>query len=357
MDDLVSDFLCEAAEGLGGLQAGLARLAADPADVSAAPEMLRRLHGLKGVCGFVGFGRAEALAHAGEGLLSALAAAPAPVSAAMLAPVGAMIERLSELFADAAAARGEPEGDDGELIGLIEETALAVRGRADGEPGSAGPVAAPASAMPALLRGAMGAPGRRTSPPWSGLDTLARALGDRLGKRIDLMVGGDDIRIAPQAAAALRTALIALVRNACDHGVETPAERRQSAKPALSLLRLSVQRAPDGAVIEIADDGRGVDPAGVRQRCLDLGRLDAAAAAALSDRDAQALIFAPGVTTAPAVTALSGRGLGLELVRREVERLGGRVELNSTPGQGARFVISLPASVLATPAARSRAAA
>jgi two-component system chemotaxis sensor kinase CheA len=354
MDDLVADFACEAAESLGGLQAGLARLAADRADSSAAAEMLRRLHGLKGVCGFVGFSRAEALAHAGENLLAAIAAVPAGVSSATLAPVGSLIERLGELLVGAAEMRGEPEGDDAELIARMAMTATVLSAHA-------GPSIQPTSSLgidlQELLQAAGVTPDRRIRAPWSGLDTLARSLGDRLGKRIELMVGGDDLRIAAKATPALRTALIALVRNACDHGVETPAERRQAAKPARALLRLSVHYVADGASIEFSDDGRGIDPARIRQGCLEAGRLDAAAAAALADDEALELVFAPGVTTAEAVTALSGRGLGLEVVRSEVEGLGGRVELSSTPGHGVRFVISLPASALATPAARSRAAA
>lgn len=351
MDDLVADFVCEAAEGLGGLQAGFARLALDGADTAAISELLRRLHGLKGLCGFVGFTRAEALAHAGEDLLSALAKGGSRVSAASLAPLGEMIERLGDLFANAAAAQGEPVGDDGDLIALIEETATILGG--DGRKAEA----FSSSAIPAALGAGSLALERRVRAPWSGLDTLARALGDRLGKRIELMVGGDDVRIAPHAAPALRTALIALVRNACDHGVETSAERRAAAKPTRALLRLSVHLVPEGASIELADDGRGIDPARVRAGCIASGRLDAAGAAALGDAEAQALVFAPGVTTADTVTALSGRGMGLELVRREVESLGGEVDLNSVPGHGARFVMRLPASVLATPAARRCAAA
>lgn len=354
MDDLVSDFVCEAADGLGGLQVGLVRLAGDGVDASAAADMARRLHGLKGLCGFLGFTRAEALAHAGEDLLATGAGSSYAISSPALASLGDMIARLGELFSEAATARCEPEGDDADLIGRLEVGALTRRGAQFREAHGASPGVGRRAPDPSA---ATEQPERRTRAPWIGLDTLARALGDRLGKRIDLMVGGDDVRISPAAAAPLRTALIALVRNACDHGVETPEERRLAAKPARALLRLSVHRTRDGAVIEFADDGRGVDPAQVRQRCVDSGRLAPDDAATLADADAQALIFAPGVTTAPAVTAFSGRGLGLDLVRREVEALGGQIELCSSAGAGARFIVRLPAAVLATSAARARAAA
>jgi two-component system chemotaxis sensor kinase CheA len=349
MDNLVSDFVCEAADSLGGLQSGLARLAVDRSDRAALVEIQRRLHGLKGGCGFVGFNRAEALAHAGESLLAAVSNSPGPVSAAAIAPLGAMIERLGELFALAAETVGEPAGDDGALVALIEEAAVGLRGvRADFQP---------SEIKPAGLNAAAIVSERRVHAPWSGLDALARSLGDRLGKRIELMTGGDDLRIDPAAIPALRTALIALVRNACDHGVESPAERRAAGKPSRAILRLSVHLRGDGCAIELADDGRGIDPELIRQHCIAQGRIDAATAARLDEGELQAMVFAPGVTTAHTVTALSGRGLGLELVRREIEALGGAVELTSSPGCGARFLMRLPASVLATAAARGRVAA
>jgi two-component system chemotaxis sensor kinase CheA len=353
MDDLVSDFVCEAAETLGGLQAGLSRLAVDRNDPSAAVEMLRRLHALKGLCGFIGFCRAEALAHAGESLLSALAVSP--VSHDALTTLSQTLERLAALLAAAATRRAEPEGEDADLIGTLEDIAAGLRNA----PPGAQPAIAEASIGPSARGGQVMPPNaeRRTRAPWAGLDTLAGALGDRLGKRIELMVGGDDLRIAPAAAAPLRTALIALVRNACDHGVESPAERRAAAKPSLSLLRLSVHRSATGAVIELADDGRGVDPEFVREQCIASGRLEPHAAAALGADEVQNLIFSPGVTTAASVNSISGRGMGLELVRSELAAIGGAVTLASTPGRGARFVLTLPGSALATPAARSRVAA
>jgi two-component system chemotaxis sensor kinase CheA len=355
MDDLVIDFVCEAAEGLGGLQAGLARLMADRADPTAASDMLRRLHGVKGMAGFLGFARAEALAHAGESLLTALDVFPAGASYAALAPLSEMIERLGELFAHAAEDRAEPEGDDADLIAQMEMTAAILGSHVGSSVEPTSPYQD--SVLPDVLHAAGIVTDRRARAPWSGLDSLARALGDRLGKRIELMVGGDDLRVVPEAVAPLRTALIALVRNACDHGVESPSERRAALKPARALIRLSVHRNQDGAVIELADDGRGIDPARIRLTCTAQGRLSEAAAAAMADAEALALVFAPGVTTVESVTALSGRGLGLELVRREVEGLGGKVQVASAPGQGARFILTLPATVLASSTARGRVAA
>ncbi len=344
MDDLISDFVCEAAAALAGLQAGLVRISAGRLDADTAADMLRRLHGLRGVCGFVGFTRAEALAQAGEAVLSA--ASRGPASPATVAVLGELVERLGIIFAAGGDLRSEPDGDDQALVAALESAALDV--------GRPGVEAARPPALPSALSSSP--PDRRARAPWAGLDVLARSLGDRLGKRIDLTVGGDNLRIAPEAVGPLRTALIALVRNACDHGIESPAERRAAGKPPLAVIELSVQHAAEGAGIELRDDGRGVDPERIRACCVAAGRLDRAAAAALDEAQSQALIFLPGVTTAGAVTALSGRGLGLELVRHELESLGGAVDLASTPGKGACFMLSLPATAIASPAARRVAA-
>ena len=349
MDDLAVDFVYEATAALAGLQAGLARLARDRDDAEAVAEMLRRLHGLKGVCGFVGFVRAEALAHAGETLLGAVQRSRATPGA--LIPLTEMIERLGLLFEAGGQLGLEPEGEDEALIAALDQATEQLGGHGSLRPRPEADSSARLSTPPQPGQG------ERRRTPWFALDGLARGLGDRLGKRIDLTVGGDDVRLASWAVAPLRTALIALIRNACDHGIETPAERRALSKPALSVLRLSLHRRGDGAMVELADDGRGVDPERLRALCLAGGRLDASTARAMSSEQAQALMFNAGVSTAETVTALSGRGLGLELVRREIEGLGGSVEFVSAPGHGALFVLRLPASALATPAARGRAAA
>jgi two-component system chemotaxis sensor kinase CheA len=346
MDDLVAEFVCEAAAGLASLQAGLARLSSRRPTPDVADEMLRRLHALKGVCGLIGFTRAETLAHAGEPVL--VAARQTVPSPAALATLSEMFERIGSIVTEASAAHSEPDGDDDALVASLEAAAIDVSARRSEE---AAPPSRPEPSPPPRPSD------RRARPPWHGLDALARTLGDRLGKRIDLAVHGEALRIAPAACGPLRTALIALVRNACDHGVESPAERRAAGKPVRALIELSLQHAGEGAAIELCDDGRGVDPERIRAACVAAGALDRREAAVLGPEDSQALIFRPGVTTASAVTSVSGRGLGLELVRRELEGLGGAVRLASTPGAGARFLITLPATTLATAAARRAAAA
>lgn len=356
MDDLISDFAIEAAEALAELQAGVAALALRREVVGPATEMLRRLHGLKGLCGFVGCPRSESLAHSAESLLDALVQSEPPPAWAALGLVGDVVARLAELIGAVSRTGHEPEGSDEALITALELSAASLRGVAY-DPASV-PAPSVVRGLPVGLAAVAAESGeRRARSPWCGLDTLARALGDRLGKRIDLVVGGDDLRMSLNAAPRLRSALIALVRNACDHGVEAPAERRAVGKPPLSVLQLTIRRTARGCAIDLIDDGRGVDPNRLRDACRAHGLGDARALATLADADVQQLVFSPGVTTAQSLTALSGRGLGLDLVRGEVEALGGGVEMVSAPGRGARFTLTLPASALATAADRRRVVA
>jgi len=191
------------------------------------------------------------------------------------------------------------------------------------------------------------ASGRRPDPTaadlFAGLDGMARDLGRGLGKRIELMTWGADTPIAPEAAAGLRRALIALVRNACDHGVETAAERAARGKPAVAVLRLSANRAGGETTIEFSDDGRGLDTEAVLRQGALMGLVSADAGPGLGALDAQRLVFEAGFSTAFALTPLSGRGMGLDLVREVADDLGGRVETASVPGRGASFTLRLPA--------------
>jgi two-component system chemotaxis sensor kinase CheA len=337
MDDLVTEFVLEASDSLAGLQSGLAALSLAGAESGVAAEMLRRMHALKGLCGFAGFARAEAIAHAAESLLVELRQDGRERDWRALALLADALEQLAVLIGAAAVGHGEAEGEDDELITSLERAAS----RRD-----------PDSATDSDPK-----PDRRARPPWAGLDTLARGLGDRLGKRIELMIGGDDVRVTLEASAPLRAALIALVRNACDHGIEPPEERRLAGKPGRARLQLTVRHTAQGFAIDLADDGRGVDPERVRRRAEALGVASGEVLAGMDVQALQRLVFTSGFSTIESATVVSGRGVGLELVAREVERIGGSMEMESVPARGTRFTLNLPESALAGPASRRLAAA
>jgi len=173
-----------------------------------------------------------------------------------------------------------------------------------------------------------------------------RELAARLGKALDFSVEGDDVVLDKSAVEALYEPLLHLIRNAVDHGVEAPDARRAAGKSERARVRLSARRVADAVRIEVADDGRGVDPASVRALAASRGLLTPRAADALSDAEAARLIFAPGFSTARDVDELSGRGVGMDAVQATALRLGGRVELDNRPGGGLSVSLVLPARMV-----------
>jgi two-component system chemotaxis sensor kinase CheA len=131
-----------------------------------------------------------------------------------------------------------------------------------------------------------------------------------------------------------------MVRNALDHGIEPPADRERAGKTPAARLLLRAQHRAGQVVIEIADDGRGLDRARIAEKALQRGLISSADG--LSDSEIHNMIFEPGFTTAAQVTNVSGRGVGMDVVRRHIEKLRGRIEIRSTPGQGTTFVLKLP---------------
>jgi two-component system chemotaxis sensor kinase CheA len=139
--------------------------------------------------------------------------------------------------------------------------------------------------------------------------------------------------------------LLHVVRNAIDHGVEPPHERRAAGKPEVATIAIEAERAGDRFVVKITDDGRGIDPAVVRRKAGERGLLDADELAALSDLQAIDLIFAAGFSTAAGVSDISGRGVGMDVVRTTVEQIGGRVSITSATGVGTTVLLDLPVNI------------
>lgn len=172
------------------------------------------------------------------------------------------------------------------------------------------------------------------------MQRLVRDLAGKQGKVIHLKSSGEETEIDRNIVAQLQDPLIHMVRNACDHGIETPEERIASGKPSHGTINLSAFHQGGGIIIQIADDGRGLDPEKLRRKAIDRGVIPADAE--LSREDAFQLIFEPGFSTAEAITDLSGRGVGMDVVRGNISRLRGRIEINSVVGAGTTFTIYLP---------------
>ncbi|MCA3256393.1 MAG: chemotaxis protein CheA [Alphaproteobacteria bacterium] len=169
---------------------------------------------------------------------------------------------------------------------------------------------------------------------------LLRDLELETGKSVRLDVSGETTEVDKTVVDRIGEPLVHLIRNAVDHGLEAPADRVAAGKPEQGVIRLAAEHRSGRIVITVADDGRGIDRARVRAKAVERGIL--APDATPSDEEIDNLIFAPGFSTAERVSNISGRGVGLDVVRRNVASFGGRVTLASTPGQGSVFSLTLP---------------
>jgi two-component system chemotaxis sensor kinase CheA len=169
---------------------------------------------------------------------------------------------------------------------------------------------------------------------------LIHDLAHDTGKTIELFTEGETTELDKTVIERLADPLIHLIRNAADHGLETPEERLAAGKPAAGQVTLSARQAGAEVVITVKDDGRGVNRDRVRAKADENGLI--APGAVLSDQDLLQLIFAPGFSTASAVTNLSGRGVGMDVVKRTIEGLRGAIELSSRPGEGSEVVLRIP---------------
>jgi two-component system chemotaxis sensor kinase CheA len=183
----------------------------------------------------------------------------------------------------------------------------------------------------------------RTQPVksvFARMPRLVRDLAVETGKNVRLLISGETTEVDKTVVEQLFDPLIHMIRNAVDHGIEPPAERLANGKPALGTVRLSAAHVGGRIVIQVTDDGRGIDRARVRARAVERGLLSPDAA--LTEDQLDNLIFLPGLSTAETVSEISGRGVGMDVVRRNVERLGGRVLIRSVAGKGSTFYLSLP---------------
>lgn len=178
---------------------------------------------------------------------------------------------------------------------------------------------------------------------------VVRDLGKRLGKEVELITTGNEVELDKTVLENLSDPLTHLVRNACDHGIESPDERRKSGKKPMAKIKLSAYQDGGQIHVEIADDGRGVNPTLVRRKALERGLKTDRELAAISDADVINLILLPGFSTAERVTEFSGRGVGMDVVKTNMEQLGGGLEIASEPGQGTAVRLRVPLTLAIIP--------
>lgn len=182
--------------------------------------------------------------------------------------------------------------------------------------------------------------------PFQKVARLVRDLGSRSGKRIEFVAEGEETEIDRNMVDFLGDPLVHMVRNSVDHGIEPPEERRAAGKPEAGTVRLSAYHASGNVVVALRDDGRGLNRDKIVRKAMQQGLI--ATAEGMSDKDVYELIFAPGFSTADQVTDVSGRGVGMDVVRRNIEALRGRIEIQSVPGQGTTFLVRLPLTLAIT---------
>ena len=178
---------------------------------------------------------------------------------------------------------------------------------------------------------------------------IARDLARQLGKEVELALVGEETEVDKTMIEDLADPLIHLVRNAVDHGVESAEERLAAGKPAKSVVRLEARQEGDHIVLMIADDGRGMNPERIRAKAIEKGIVKEEEANTLNDKQSLNLIFLPGFSTMTQASAVSGRGVGMDVVKTNIQKLNGSVEIRSELGKGSVFVISLPLTLAILP--------
>ena len=177
---------------------------------------------------------------------------------------------------------------------------------------------------------------------WAKLPRLVRDLANELGKKIELDMRGAETELDRQVLELIKDPLTHMVRNSGDHGLENPAERRAAGKPDTGRILLNAYHQGGHIIIEIGDDGRGLPVEKIRAKALSQGLATEAELAQMNEHDVLRFIFRPGFSTAQQITSVSGRGVGMDVVKTNIERIGGTIELRSKEGRGSTFTIKIP---------------
>ena len=395
MEELLAEFIAETRETLEPLGAEIVAWEANPTDRARLDSIFRFVHTVKGSCGFLDLPRLERLSHAAESALAAVRDGTRAPDRRLVSAVLAIIDRIGEL--NEAIASGEPfahEGDEALILAIepssdaapepvavsaavprtptrsirlpvelldrmmagvsdmvLARNELSRRLRERG--GDTGIDAAferlsacVAEMREAITRTRM----QRVDGLFSALPRMVRDLSGELAKQVRLQVEGGDVELDREMIEMMRDPLTHIVRNAIDHGIETPADRTAAGKPAHGTLTIEARRSGNQILIEVRDDGRGLDPAALTEKAIANGIVSREQAAAMTPAERLELIFAPGFSTAQAITAISGRGVGMDVVRANVERIGGTVEVASEAGHGLRLTLRVPMTLTIIPA-------
>ncbi|WP_404713582.1 chemotaxis protein CheA [Sphingomonas sp. MMS24-J13] len=395
MDDLLSDFIAETRETHDAIAGEIVAWEADPSDRARLDAIFRFVHTVKGSSGFLDLPRLERLSHAAEGALAEVREGRRLPDTALVSAVLAVIDRIAELTDAMASGDPLPDGEETFLIAALADGAVPVRMPLLGAPqpnrGVVRSIRLPVELLDRMMVGvsdmvlARNELSRRlremggnspadaaferlsqcvgdmretiTRTRMSRMDTLfvaiprlARDLASELGKQIELEIDGGDVELDREMIEMIRDSLLHMVRNALDHGIEAPAARLRAGKNATGRLAITAHQSGNQILIDIVDDGAGIDTDRLTQKAIAAGIVTPAEVLGMNPARKLDLIFAPGLSTAARITAISGRGVGMDVVRANIERIGGTVEIQNRPGQGVKFSLRLPLTLTIIPA-------
>jgi two-component system chemotaxis sensor kinase CheA len=386
MEDLLPDFIAESRELLAALDAEVVAWEAAPTDRARLDSIFRCVHTVKGNSGFFDLPRLTALSHAAEEALSEVRLGRRVADANLVSAILAALDRIGEMV-DALEGGTQPEGDDSVLIAVLGGADEALGSTTVRHEGRARTVRLPVDLLDRMMSGisdlvlarnALARDLRESAAPGETFDRLSAAVADvreavtrtrmqrldtlfaplprvvrdlcaETGKDARLELDGGDVELDREMVELVRDPLVQMLRNALAHGIETPAERTAAGKRPTGLLRLTACQSGNSILVELSDDGAGIDTDALAARAVSLGLIAAAEAAALPRERRLELLFAPGLSTAQSVTELAGRGVGMDVVRANIERIGGAVTVESQPGQGSRFTLRVPLTLTIIP--------
>ncbi len=409
MDDLLSDFVAETLENLETLSGEVIAWETDPSDRDRLDAFFRFFHTVKGSCGFLNLPRVEKLAHCAEDVLAAIRAGDRHPDPATISAVLAVMDRIGDI----ATALGDNGlvpaeiGDDALLDSLIAvpvEIAPAKSEDIIGEIEDPATTAAPSaqreraprtirislslidqlmnavsdmvlarnelsrklrdhnvdpdvegsfdrlSACVADMRDMVSKTRmQRVDRLFTALPRMVRDLSHDLGKKVELVLEGGDVEMDREMIEMVLDPLTHIVRNALDHGLETPADRIAAGKPDTGMVRICARQSGNQIVIEVVDNGRGIATDNLVAKAIRLKVVREGEAAGMTHAEKLALIFHAGLSTAEQISAISGRGVGMDVVRTNVERIGGIVTLDSTVGRGTIIQLRVPMTLTIIP--------
>ena len=386
MDDLLQEFIAETRETLEALSGEIVAWESAPADRERLDAIFRFVHTVKGSCGFLDLPRLSRLSHAAEDVLAAVRSGERAPDTRLVNAVLAIVDRIGEiveaidgglaldesgeelliaaldkgaavipLAAPAPSPRANPTRSvrlnvdllDRMMSGMsdmvLARNELARRLRDDGADPAIEAALERLSTTVAEMRNTVTRTRmQKIDALFSALPRMVRDTAAELGKSVTLHVEGSDVELDREMIEMMRDPLVHIVRNAIDHGIEAPAARRAAGKRENGRLTVSARQSGNQIIVVIEDDGAGIDAAALVAKAARSGNHTDAELRNMSDRAKLDLIFEAGVSTKDTVTSVSGRGVGMDVVRANVEQIGGRIDLANTPGKGLSIAIHVP---------------